>query len=383
MSYKKAGFKVLEKLNNAGYQAYFVGGFVRDYILDIESNDIDITTSATPQEVISLFEVVNTKGIAYNSVEVMLDGYHFEITTFRKDVLYVDNRHPQIEIANSIVEDLKRRDFTINALAMDISSDIIDIFGGVKDLELKQIKAIGNPEVRFEEDALRMLRACYFSSKLGFEIEEKTLDAIKKNGHLILNISSDMIKRELSKMLIQDESLLGLRYFYITGLASILGLENTIKYLIDNNLSYFSLEEIFILSQVLNESENDKIIISKHAKKNASEIKEALNDFNYENKKLIYTLGLDKSLLCAHALNAKGHNFDLDQIEDIYHNLNIKDTGDIDLSIHEIVKEFQIGYGPVLHNIVNSIIDAILYDKIMNEKEHILSFIKDCMNELN
>ena len=383
MSYKKAGFKVLEKLNNAGYQAYFVGGFVRDYILDIESNDIDITTSATPQEVISLFEVVNTKGIAYNSVEVMLDGYHFEITTFRKDVLYMDNRHPQTEIANSIVEDLIRRDFTVNALAMDISGDIIDIFGGVNDLKHNQIKAIGNPKIRFKEDALRMLRACYFSSKLGFEIEKNTVDAIRNNGNLILNISSDMIKRELSKMLIQEKSLLGLKYFYETGLANILGLDSIVKYLLDNNIDYFSLEEIFILSQVLNGDENDKIIISKHAKKNALEIKEALNDFNYENKKLIYTLGLDKSLLCAHALNAQGHNFDLENIEEIYHNLNIKDTGDIDLSIHEIVKEFNIGYGPVLHNIINSIIDAILYDKVINEKEHILSFIKDCMNELN
>ena len=163
MSKLDKGLKVLKKLNSAGYEAYIVGGAVRDYLLNNEISDIDITTNAKIAEINLIFDKVDLKANDYAGITIYYDNESFEITSFRKDVSYNDHRHPIVELVNNLEEDLIRRDFTMNALAMDENKNIIDLFSGIKSINEKIIYTIGDSKVRFNEDALRVLRAVYFS----------------------------------------------------------------------------------------------------------------------------------------------------------------------------------------------------------------------------
>lgn len=195
-------YEFVSMLEKAGYEAYFVGGFVRDRLMHKDVYDIDITTNATPdkiKKVFSEFTVIET-GIKHGTVTVILNEMSAEITTYRREGGYTDNRHPdEVSFCASLEQDLLRRDFTINALAFNDSSGIIDLFGGLYDIENKIIRCIGNPRDRFEEDALRILRALRFSSVLGFEIEKETSEAIHSCKFLLKNISSERIYSELKK----------------------------------------------------------------------------------------------------------------------------------------------------------------------------------------
>ncbi|MBQ8029200.1 MAG: CCA tRNA nucleotidyltransferase [Clostridia bacterium] len=196
--------KALELLENSGFEAFVVGGFVRDCVMQRHCNDVDITTNAFPEEIkecFSSFKTIDT-GIKHGTVTVLIDEIPIEITTYRSDGVYSDNRHPEsISFCKSLKEDVSRRDFTINALAYSRKAGIVDYFGGVKDIENKTIRAIGDPEKRFREDALRILRAIRFSSVLGFEIEEKTKCAIHQLKNLICNISVERIAVEMKRLL--------------------------------------------------------------------------------------------------------------------------------------------------------------------------------------
>ncbi|SET63507.1 CCA tRNA nucleotidyltransferase [[Clostridium] polysaccharolyticum] len=193
---------ILNKLLDSGYEAYAVGGCVRDVLLDRIPGDWDITTSAKPEQVKKLFKRTIDTGIQHGTVTVMLEKEGFEVTTYRIDGEYEDSRHPKsVEFTTNLIEDLKRRDFTINAMAYNHVTGIVDKFGGMEDLKRKRIVCVGNPEERFSEDALRMLRAIRFSGQLGFEIEEHTKDAIAKLASTIQNISAERIRVELDKLL--------------------------------------------------------------------------------------------------------------------------------------------------------------------------------------
>lgn len=175
--------RIIEMLTAAGYEAYAVGGCVRDSVLGRTPNDWDITTSAKPEETKSLFARTIDTGIKHGTVTVMLDKEGFEVTTYRIDGDYEDGRHPkEVTFTASLEEDLKRRDFTINAMAYNEQSGLIDIFGGMEDIEQGVIRCVGNAEDRFTEDALRMLRAVRFSAQLGYQIETDTQWAIPPWG---------------------------------------------------------------------------------------------------------------------------------------------------------------------------------------------------------
>ncbi|MBU1026973.1 MAG: hypothetical protein KKA31_04510, partial [Candidatus Margulisbacteria bacterium] len=178
----KNALQIIKTLKDKGFQAYSVGGCMRDLLLGFEPEEWDITTSAKPEEVTGLFDKVVPTGIAYGTVTVLLADSHYEVTTFRSDEKYVDGRHPSnVKFTKDIHQDLARRDFTINALAYDpLEDDLIDDFKGKQDLKKKVIRAIGNPVDRFSEDGLRSVRACRFAAKLNFKIDRKTLGAISK-----------------------------------------------------------------------------------------------------------------------------------------------------------------------------------------------------------
>lgn len=194
--------QIIHTLQQHGYEAYAVGGCVRDSILGRVPDDWDITTSATPLETKALFSRTFDTGIEHGTITVLIDKDAFEVTTYRVDGKYEDSRHPsEVTFTRSLREDLLRRDFTINAMAYNDSEGLVDIFGGMKDLEKKTIRCVGNAMARFGEDALRILRAVRFAAQLGFEIEEETQRGITELAPTLTNISAERIQVELIKML--------------------------------------------------------------------------------------------------------------------------------------------------------------------------------------
>lgn len=194
---------IIDRLNNAGYEAFAVGGCVRDSILGIGISDVDITTSALPQQVKAVFseETVIETGIKHGTVTVLLEHLPFEITTYRTESGYSDQRHPdKVTFVSNIIDDLARRDFTINAIGYSPEKGIVDPFGGIEDIKNKIIRAVGVPEKRFSEDALRILRALRFSAVLGFTIEKETKTAIFKLSETVKSISCERIYTELKKL---------------------------------------------------------------------------------------------------------------------------------------------------------------------------------------
>lgn len=219
--------KIINKLENAGYEAYAVGGCVRDSLLGRLPDDWDITTSALPEETKQLFRRTIDTGIKHGTVTVLMSGSDsilrgergYEVTTYRVDGEYLDGRHPSsVSFTRSLHEDLARRDFTINAMAYNNRSGIVDDFEGMQDLEKRQIRAVGKAEHRFQEDALRMLRALRFSAQLSFSIEEETYEAVKTLSENLKNVSKERIQVELSKLLLSHEPE-KYRLIFETGLA--------------------------------------------------------------------------------------------------------------------------------------------------------------------
>ncbi|HCT65566.1 MAG TPA: CCA tRNA nucleotidyltransferase [Lachnospiraceae bacterium] len=191
---------ILKKLNENGFEGYIVGGCVRDAIMGVAPHDWDMTTSATPQEVKSIFSHTVDTGIKHGTVTVVLNSENYEITTYRVEGDYEDCRHPSyVSFTRDLHEDLLRRDFTMNAIAYCESEGYVDIFGGIEDINRRIIRGVGDAAERFREDALRMLRAIRFSVQLDFDIEENTKQALKENAGLIEKISAERIREELTK----------------------------------------------------------------------------------------------------------------------------------------------------------------------------------------
>ncbi|WP_052356488.1 CCA tRNA nucleotidyltransferase [[Clostridium] dakarense] len=266
---KKVEF-IINKIYENGYEAFIVGGCVRDYILGLEPNDYDITTSATPNEILEIFKDYKTIeiGIKHGTVSVMIDNELYEITTYRLESEYEGNRRPKsVEFTSNIYHDLKRRDFTINAMAYNDKVGLIDKFDGVNDVKRKVIKTVGNPDERFNEDGLRIVRAIRFSAKLGFEIEEDTLKSIYKNANIIKNISIERITDEFNKIILSKNSK-KIITLYETKILKYIGmkldLDEDEKYIFEKELDILSecdknLEERLVMLEylIINRSEKE------------------------------------------------------------------------------------------------------------------------------
>lgn len=195
--------KIVKGLCAAGFPAYYVGGCVRDRLLGRPVHDWDVTTAALPEEVMALFEHCVPTGIRHGTVTVFLDGAQAEVTTFRTEGVYLDGRHPsEVRFVRTLAEDLSRRDFTINAMAMDADGNVTDLFGGRDDLARRCIRCVGDPEKRFREDALRMLRAYRFSAQLGFALDAATAGAVERCAPLAAALSMERIRDEMGKTLL-------------------------------------------------------------------------------------------------------------------------------------------------------------------------------------
>lgn len=342
MDYKKAGEQVLNILINASFEAYFVGGMVRDDLLGIKYNDIDITTNALPKDIMKLFPNTYDKGLKYNSVTVIYLNYEFEITTYRVDVEYLDHRHPLVGEADNLELDLKRRDFTINAMAMDLNGNVIDLNNGKKDLDEKLIKTVGDPKNRFTEDALRMIRACYFASKLNFTIETNTYSEMKNNAVLIKNISSERIIAELDKITSLPDNSKAFFYLYDSKLAYyIKGLDKAVKYCLDNKITKLDTMLLLMLVGYFSSELDDyyKISNKKRTIIERSVMLASVSDNSDFPKVMLYSYGLEVALY-ANSLNVL-LNKDIDKssiIKNNYEALPIKKTCDLKFKGEDIIK---------------------------------------------
>ncbi|HWK24713.1 MAG TPA: CCA tRNA nucleotidyltransferase [Ureibacillus sp.] len=215
--------RVIDKIERNGFEAVIVGGAVRDYLLQRKVNDVDVATNALPEEVKRIFSSTVDVGIEHGTVLVLDEGEPIEVTTYRTDGTYSDHRRPEeVEFVRNLEEDLQRRDFTINAMAFTKDGNIIDLYGGKEDIDNRIIRAVGDPNIRFREDALRMLRAIRFSAQLGFSIEEKTLNAIQVDSDLIDFIANERIAMEMAKIWKSKYAYYGLQLLIESNLSKFL-----------------------------------------------------------------------------------------------------------------------------------------------------------------
>lgn len=373
----KNALLLLEKFHNLGYQAYIVGGSVRDQILKRDSFDIDIATNATPDQIMNHFKS-KPIGLKYGTVLVFFKGEQYEVTTFRKDLVYFDNRHPDgVVFSNDINEDASRRDFTINGLYMDHNMNVIDIVNGVNDLNDKKIKTIGNPDDRFREDALRMLRAFYLVSKLNFDIDKETFSSIIKNRELIKNVSSERVYRELEKIVTFDYSMKSLNLLVHSGIyLQIPGISQGIKYLVDNDIDLK--KEYFFSFCFLKAGKVDKYWkFSNHDKNQYKRIIDFFNNTQKIDNKRLFGLN-EKDISIIANINSFLKTFQISEAEihSIYEKLPIKDEQAISLSNDEIISIMGIDPGPWLSRLRSEIIDLILSGGLENSYQEVLKYVK-------
>lgn len=361
--YFKKGIEVLKKLHKSGYEAFFVGGYVRDIVLNIESSDIDVTTSALPEEVMNVFEVVKETGKKYGSVTVIIDNFKYEVTTFRSDGDYDDNRHPnEVNYTLNLENDLQRRDFTINALVMDYNEKIHDYFNSKEDLKNRIIRTINDPYQRFEEDSLRILRAFRFVSKLGFDIEEKTFEAIVKQAHLISNISIERVMIELDKIFSGKYRNKALKYMIETGVdKELYGLSEGLKYVSNLEAELYPIE-IFIICFIFDDIHD----IWRFSNKQIRLIEQILllhevTNNDVFNKFIVYVNGLEACLLTNKINVILGYKDQEELIRSLYQNLPIKDVCDLEFKGQDILWLTSLKK----KSVIGKIVDDLKYNVIM------------------
>lgn len=368
-----SAINVLEKFNEAGYEAYFVGGCVRDYLLNDEFSDIDITTNALPDEVKQIFRKSIDTGIQHGTVTILVNGDSFEVTTFRTEDDYIDHRTPEkVEFVSDLKEDLDRRDFTINAMALDSNGKLYDYHCGERDLRNKVIKTVNNPNERFFEDALRMLRAFRFSSKLGFEIEENTLKAIKNNAELIKFVSIERIVNEFRKLLTGRGNKRSLELLLDSKLNNYIPFLDEISKIIDFS-NYTFCQSLYILSKI-NDISFEKLKELKLSNKEIKQIKiyEKINeDFssNVPLEIILYNYDVNDVTFIASYSNY----CDKEDIEKI--KLPIKSFNDIAITSMEIISIIDKPAGPWIKEIIKKLEEDIILYKTDNTKKDILDFL--------
>ena len=350
--------KILTILNEHNHEAYIVGGYVRDKLINKETNDIDICTSATPKEIMELFP--NTESPNYGSINIIYKNTNFDITTFRRDIKYQDNRLPvKIKYIKSLKKDLHRRDFTINTLCMDKDKNIIDILHGKEDINNRIIKSVGNPKYRLKEDSLRILRAIRFATILDFNIEEKTTHYIKEYSFLLKKLSYQRKKQELDKIFTSINKEKGIKYLIDLELNKTLELTNLSNVVPTDDL-------IGIWTQI---NVDNIYPFTKSEKEQMKKIRELLK-FDITDKYNIYKYGLYTSTV---AYQIK--NIDLSTLNNLYKELPIKTKKDINITSEQIVKLLNKEPGSYLKEIFSDLEKQIINNNLENNTDSILSYI--------
>ena len=416
---------IIDTFYENNYEAFMVGGCIRDFLLSKEPKDYDIATSALPNITESLFEKTIPTGIKHGTITVLLDKEPFEVTTYRVEGEYKDNRRPdEISFVTNIKDDLSRRDFTINAFAYNSKEGLKDYFNGLEDLQNKIIRTVGDSNKRFNEDALRMMRAIRFASQLDFNIEKSTLDGIKKNKNLLKNISSERIRDELCKLLLSDNTRKGLNLLKDCGvldviipeLTSLIGFNHKTKDynedLFDHTLSVVEntpndlilrLSALFHdigkpkVNDNISEDITRKILTRLHFDNKTIKsvcilIKEYMNVLgnstdidikrfiNRTSKENIYSL---LEFQKAHVLSLKNSDLDLYELNDIKNKIDNIINSNIPLSIKDLnidgsilTKELNLKPGKVIGETLNYLLEVVLNNPNLNNETILLEKAK-------
>ncbi|MDO5569168.1 MAG: hypothetical protein Q4G04_03560 [bacterium] len=355
----KEALEVLRIIEKKGFLAYIVGGYVRDYCLKRESLDIDICTNATPKDILDIFDNVLVDDKQYGAVKVYYQGNKYDITTFRKDIKYVDNRRPiKIKYVNDLKTDLLRRDFTINTLCIDKNGKIIDLLNVKNDLYKKVIKTVGNPRYRIKEDALRILRAIRFATTLDFDIDEKTKFYIKKYGYLLKKLSYTRKKEELMKIFASINKAKGIDLLLELGLHKHLEITK-----LTNNISTNNVIGIWSILEV-----DDKYPFSKLEREQMRKIRQLLQLELFDSYN-IYSFGLYLSTIVADI-----KQLDKKKLNLIYNSLPIYNRRDIVISPVEVANILKKKPDKYLTEIFNDIEKKIIYKTLNNNKNDIIKY---------
>lgn len=351
----KVAIEILNIISNNGYEAYIVGGFVRDKLLDLNSNDIDITTNATYEEISNIFHDLSKEN--YGSFSLKYKGYSFDVTTYRKEHSYLNNRKPiDITYTNSLIEDLKRRDFTINAICIDKDENYIDMFNGINDLQNKLIRSIGNSNYKIKQDALRILRAIRFSTLLNFDLENNLIKSIKNNLNLLYNISYDRKMIELNYIFSSSNIEKGinlLTYLKIDKILEIGGLNNVKRC---SNING-------IWAQI---NYSEKYNFSKKDKNQILQIKKIIESTIIDNRTL-YDYDINNILISCEILN-----IDKEKVICMYENMPIYNRKDVCINYNEIKSMYpRIDINKIYVDLENK----ILYNELKNNKSEILKYL--------
>lgn len=353
--------EVLRKIEEASFKAYIVGGFVRDYILNIPSIDVDICTNATPKELLEIFDnaIPNEE---YGSVRLVYKKVTFEITTFRKEAKYISHRKPlEIEYIDDLKQDLLRRDITINTLCMNSKREIIDVLGVMSDLKNRVIKVVGDPSKKLEEDSLRILRCIRFATKLNFKIDYKTAQSIKKNGHLLKELSYKRRKDELDMIFVSKNAKYGISLIKKYGLDKSLELKNIKKVkVVDDVLGIWAQLDVL-----------DKYQFNKRETEIISQIEKLLyNKLDCMDPYIIYKY---TGYIATIAAKIKG--LKVDKISSICENLEIYNRSEINITGAKIIEVLDREPGKWVSEVIKDIEKQIIYKKVKNTEESITQYI--------
>ncbi|MES5925962.1 CCA tRNA nucleotidyltransferase [Bacillus cereus] len=391
--FKKAS-SIIEMLKEHGHEAYFVGGSVRDLIIDRPIGDIDIATSALPEEVMAIFPRHVPVGLEHGTVIVVENGEPYEVTTFRTESEYEDFRRPSsVQFVRSLEEDLKRRDFTMNAIAMTEEGEMVDLFAGKEAIRLKEITTVGDAADRFQEDALRMMRGIRFVSTLGFSLEIKTKQAIETYGHLLEHIAIERITVEFEKLL--------------TGTYCVNGLQELVETKLFSHLPYLQMSEERLLKATQYKwdsfetdveawafflycigEEHPSVFLRqwKFSNKKIKDIVAVLLAIRSRKEKewdtiLLYKTGIRIAEMAERVYEAIIESYNsasVKQVQSLFHALPIKNRQEMNVTGNDLLSWTDKKPGPWVAEMLQNIEEAIVQGDLVNKKEDIREWLQRC-----
>lgn len=350
---------ILDKIEENGFEAYVVGGYVRDFLLGIDSVDIDICTNALPKDIINIFNI-KKETVSYGSITLKQGKYNFDITTYRKESSYVNRRPQNIEYTNNLLEDIKRRDFTMNSLCMNSNGKIFDYLNGKEDIKNKTIRVIGDIDKRFSEDPLRILRAIRFAVTLEFDLSPEIISFIVNHKDLINSLSFTRKKEELDKIFSSKYVLNGLKLLKELDLLDVLGISYD---------KIVNVPDLLGIWAQVNFSE--KYPFTKNNLNSIKKIRNILNEGVITNYTL-YRDGLYISLVAGEILG-----YSSKKISKLYHGLIITSDKELAIKPNDIVKILAIKPSAIIKVIFNNVLIKVLDKELPNSYEDIKRYIID------